>query len=86
MAQAARLNLRMQKEIKLLLHDPPPGVSLNISEDESALSSLSNIEASMTIIFYYLLHCLLSNRKFQHCNLNFPLFACGFFVLTKSRN
>jgi ubiquitin-conjugating enzyme E2 T len=59
MAQAARLNLRMQKEIKLLLDDPPPGASLNISEDEGALSSLSCIEASMTTtIFYYLLHCL----------------------------
>ncbi|KAK3164717.1 hypothetical protein QOZ80_1AG0023660 [Eleusine coracana subsp. coracana] len=45
MAQAARLNLRMQKEIKLLLKDPPHGVSLNLSEDESALSSLSGIEA-----------------------------------------
>ncbi|TVU03694.1 hypothetical protein EJB05_50758, partial [Eragrostis curvula] len=45
MAQAARLNLRMQKEIKLLLKDPPHGVSLNLSEDESALSSLSSIEA-----------------------------------------
>uniref|UniRef100_A0A452XTJ1 E2 ubiquitin-conjugating enzyme n=1 Tax=Aegilops tauschii subsp. strangulata TaxID=200361 RepID=A0A452XTJ1_AEGTS len=44
MAQAARLNLRMQKEIKLLLSDPPPGVSLNLSEEESALTSLSSIE------------------------------------------
>ncbi|CAM0881615.1 unnamed protein product [Alopecurus aequalis] len=44
MAQAARLSLRMQKEIKLLLSDPPPGVSLNLSEEESALSSLSSIE------------------------------------------
>ncbi|XP_062214494.1 uncharacterized protein LOC133915363 isoform X2 [Phragmites australis] len=32
MAQAARLNLRMQKEIQLLLNDPPHGVSLNLSE------------------------------------------------------
>ncbi|PUZ55925.1 hypothetical protein GQ55_5G252500 [Panicum hallii var. hallii] len=45
MAQAARLNLRMQKEIKLLLDDPPHGVSLNLSEDENVLSSLSSIEA-----------------------------------------
>ncbi|CAL4955700.1 unnamed protein product [Urochloa decumbens] len=41
MAQAARLNLRMQKEIKLLQDDPPHGVSLN----ENGLSSLSSIEA-----------------------------------------
>nr|TKW15249.1 hypothetical protein SEVIR_5G224900v2 [Setaria viridis] len=41
MAQAARLNLRMQKEIKLLQDDPPHGVSLN----ENDLSSLSSIEA-----------------------------------------
>ncbi|KAL6615541.1 hypothetical protein ACP70R_037811 [Stipagrostis hirtigluma subsp. patula] len=45
MAQAARLNLRMQKEIKILLNDPPHGVSLNLSEDENTLSSLSSIEA-----------------------------------------
>ncbi|XP_066309179.1 probable ubiquitin-conjugating enzyme E2 37 isoform X2 [Miscanthus floridulus] len=45
MAFAARLNLRMQKEIKLLLDDPPHGVSLNLSEDENVLSSLSSIEA-----------------------------------------
>uniref|UniRef100_A0ACD5VMP3 Uncharacterized protein n=1 Tax=Avena sativa TaxID=4498 RepID=A0ACD5VMP3_AVESA len=44
MAQAARLSLRMQKEIKLLLSDPPPGASLNLSEEESVLSSLSSIE------------------------------------------
>ncbi|KAF6987840.1 hypothetical protein CFC21_005445 [Triticum aestivum] len=44
MAQAARLNLRMQKEIKLLLSDPPPGVSLNLSDEESSLPSLSSIE------------------------------------------
>ncbi|CAO2165465.1 unnamed protein product [Urochloa humidicola] len=41
MAQAARLNLRMQKEIKLLQDDPPHGVSLN----ENGLSSLTSIEA-----------------------------------------
>uniref|UniRef100_A0A0D9V2P2 UBC core domain-containing protein n=1 Tax=Leersia perrieri TaxID=77586 RepID=A0A0D9V2P2_9ORYZ len=45
MAQAARLNLRIQKEIKLLLNDPPHGVSLNLSGDESALSSLLSFEA-----------------------------------------
>ncbi|KAJ1284208.1 hypothetical protein BS78_03G187400 [Paspalum vaginatum] len=45
MAQAARLNLRMQKEIRLLLDDPPHGVSLNLSGDENAPSSLSSIEA-----------------------------------------
>ncbi|XP_044955548.1 uncharacterized protein LOC123406028 isoform X2 [Hordeum vulgare subsp. vulgare] len=44
MAQAARLNLRMQKEIKLLLSDPPPGVSLKLSDEGSALPSLSSIE------------------------------------------
>lgn len=46
-AQAARLNLRMQKEIELLLSDPPAGVSLNLSEHESAMSSLSSIDTSM---------------------------------------
>ncbi|KAG8077243.1 hypothetical protein GUJ93_ZPchr0007g5063 [Zizania palustris] len=37
--------MRMQKEIKLLLNDPPHGVSLNLSGDESALSSLLSFEA-----------------------------------------
>ncbi|KAM0945859.1 putative ubiquitin-conjugating enzyme E2, ubiquitin-conjugating enzyme/RWD [Dioscorea sansibarensis] len=49
MAQAARLNLRMQKELKLLLSDPPPGVSLPLLSDNgsssSSSSSLSIIEA-----------------------------------------
>ncbi|KAF6176325.1 hypothetical protein GIB67_011114 [Kingdonia uniflora] len=44
MAQAARLNLRMQKELKLLLADPPHGVSLPmLSSDLPA--SLSTIHA-----------------------------------------
>ncbi|KAI5017093.1 hypothetical protein ZWY2020_037471 [Hordeum vulgare] len=34
----------MQKEIKLLLSDPPPGVSLKLSDEGSALPSLSSIE------------------------------------------
>ncbi|CAA6667286.1 unnamed protein product [Spirodela intermedia] len=46
MAHAVRLNLRMQKELKLLLSDPPPGVSLlPNSDDGCSTSSLSNIEA-----------------------------------------
>ncbi|XP_038987636.1 probable ubiquitin-conjugating enzyme E2 37 isoform X2 [Phoenix dactylifera] len=47
MAQAARLNLRMQKELKLLTTDPPPGVSLpQISANENlSSSSLSSFEA-----------------------------------------
>lgn len=47
MAQAARLNLRMQKEFKLLMTDPPPGVSIpQLWDSENPLSSsLSSIEA-----------------------------------------
>lgn len=47
MAQAARLNLRMQKELKLLMTDPPPGVSIpQLADSENPLSScLSTIEA-----------------------------------------
>ncbi|MQL80161.1 hypothetical protein Taro_012601 [Colocasia esculenta] len=47
MAHAVRLNVRMQKELKLLMTDPPPGVSLlPVSADDSSSSlSLSNIEA-----------------------------------------
>ncbi|KAK9268504.1 hypothetical protein L1049_000256 [Liquidambar formosana] len=47
MAQAARLNLRMQKELKLLLTDPPPGASFPLLSADSDLSpsSLSSIDA-----------------------------------------
>ncbi|CAH1426368.1 unnamed protein product [Lactuca virosa] len=41
MAQAARLNLRMQKEVKLLLTDPPPGASFPHLSPTSDLSSFS---------------------------------------------
>ncbi|KAI3714611.1 hypothetical protein L6452_21569 [Arctium lappa] len=41
MAQAARLNLRMQKELKLLLTDPPPGASFPHLSPTSDLSSFS---------------------------------------------
>lgn len=40
MAQAARLSLRMQKELKLLLSDPPPGASLPLLSADSDLSSI----------------------------------------------
>ncbi|KAK9148885.1 hypothetical protein Scep_007642 [Stephania cephalantha] len=44
MAQAARLGLRLQKELKLLLSDPPHGVSLPaISPDAAATSSSSSL-------------------------------------------
>ncbi|KAL5835983.1 hypothetical protein ACOSQ4_015480 [Xanthoceras sorbifolium] len=45
MAQAARLNLRMQKELKLLLTDPPHGASFPLLSDDSDISSLSTIHA-----------------------------------------
>ncbi|KAK1281949.1 putative ubiquitin-conjugating enzyme E2 37 [Acorus calamus] len=51
MAHAARLNLRMQKELKILLTDPPHGVSLSPSDSDdpsSSSSSLSCIEAKIT--------------------------------------
>ncbi|XP_042491813.1 probable ubiquitin-conjugating enzyme E2 37 [Macadamia integrifolia] len=47
MAQAARLNLRMQKELKLLLTDPPPGVSLPMLTADSDSSNLSTIDAQI---------------------------------------
>ncbi|CAL5339302.1 unnamed protein product [Camellia sinensis] len=49
MAQAARLNLRMQKELKLLLTDPPPGASFPLLSPDSDLSSssLSTIDAEI---------------------------------------
>ncbi|KAK9060758.1 hypothetical protein SSX86_021464 [Deinandra increscens subsp. villosa] len=41
MAHAARLNLRMQKELKLLLTDPPPGASFPDLSPTSDLTSFS---------------------------------------------
>uniref|UniRef100_A0A2N9FY81 E2 ubiquitin-conjugating enzyme n=1 Tax=Fagus sylvatica TaxID=28930 RepID=A0A2N9FY81_FAGSY len=46
MAQAARLDLRMQKELKLLLTDPPPGASFPLLSSSSS-SSLSTIDAQI---------------------------------------
>ncbi|CAN4103761.1 unnamed protein product [Withania somnifera] len=40
MAQEARLNLRMQKELKLLLTDPPPGASFPSLASSSSLQSI----------------------------------------------
>ncbi|RWV88494.1 hypothetical protein GW17_00049412 [Ensete ventricosum] len=52
MAQAARLNLRLQKELKLLMTDPPHGVSLPSLSDKPNLPALSllSIEARKTPI------------------------------------
>uniref|UniRef100_A0A803NNA9 UBC core domain-containing protein n=1 Tax=Cannabis sativa TaxID=3483 RepID=A0A803NNA9_CANSA len=49
MAQVARLNLRMQKELKLLLSDPPSSASFPCLSLDSDLStfSLSVIDAQM---------------------------------------
>ncbi|CDP03339.1 unnamed protein product [Coffea canephora] len=44
--QAARLNLRMQKELKLLLTDPPPGASFP-SLSSSSAPSLTSIDAQI---------------------------------------
>nr|GFB51453.1 probable ubiquitin-conjugating enzyme E2 37 [Tanacetum cinerariifolium] len=41
MAQAARLNLRMQKELKLILTDPPHGASFPHLSPSSDLASFS---------------------------------------------
>ncbi|XP_078168479.1 ubiquitin-conjugating enzyme 37 [Carex rostrata] len=46
MAQAARLNLRMQKELKILMTDPPPGVSIDIADYDNT-SSLTSFETSI---------------------------------------
>ncbi|CAK7334960.1 unnamed protein product [Dovyalis caffra] len=51
MAQAARLNLRMQKELKLLLTDPPPGASFPFLSSDSNFSSLSTIDARKLLFF-----------------------------------
>ncbi|XP_050375602.1 probable ubiquitin-conjugating enzyme E2 37 [Argentina anserina] len=40
MAQAARLSLRLQKELKLLLSDPPPGASFPLLSSSSSLSTI----------------------------------------------
>ncbi|KAI3977402.1 hypothetical protein MKX01_000315 [Papaver californicum] len=61
MAQAERLGLRMQKELKLLLTDPPPGVSfpmvsadpteLPTSSSSSSTSSSSSSSSSLSTIY-----------------------------------
>ncbi|KAG6516380.1 hypothetical protein ZIOFF_026839 [Zingiber officinale] len=52
MALAARLNLRLQKELKLLMTDPPPGVSFPSLSDNQNQSSLSllTIESCIFIV------------------------------------
>ena len=59
--QAARLNLRMQKELKLLLTDPPPGASFP-SLSSSSAPSLTSIDArkSSAIVSLCILSLLLS--------------------------
>ncbi|CAH9102990.1 unnamed protein product [Cuscuta epithymum] len=47
MAQAARLILRMQKELKLLLSDPPHGASFPSLSSSSSAPSLSSIDAEI---------------------------------------
>ncbi|MBA0681882.1 hypothetical protein Goari_023654, partial [Gossypium aridum] len=45
MAQEARLKLRMQKELKLLLVDPPHGASFPTLSSQSNITDLSSIHA-----------------------------------------
>lgn len=47
MVQAARLSLRMQKELKLLLTDPPPGALFPFLTSDFDVSSLSSIDAQI---------------------------------------
>jgi hypothetical protein len=52
MAHAARLNLRMQKELKILTTDPPPGISIDISDYDNS-SSLTSFETSRLSTFCF---------------------------------
>ncbi|MBA0693784.1 hypothetical protein Goari_004133, partial [Gossypium aridum] len=45
MAQEARLKLRMQKELKLLLVDSPHGASFPTLSSQSDITDLSSIHA-----------------------------------------
>ncbi|KAL6536571.1 hypothetical protein OROGR_013143 [Orobanche gracilis] len=45
MAQAARLSVRMHKELKLLLTDPPPGASFPTLSDDHSFPSLTSIDS-----------------------------------------
>ncbi|PPD94906.1 hypothetical protein GOBAR_DD08070 [Gossypium barbadense] len=47
MAQEARLKLRMQKELKLLLVDPPHGASFPTLSSQSNITDLSSIHAQI---------------------------------------
>ncbi|KAE8735400.1 Ubiquitin-conjugating enzyme E2 T [Hibiscus syriacus] len=51
MAQEARLKLRMQKELKLLLDDPPHGASFPFLSSQSDITDLSSIDARDKGIF-----------------------------------
>lgn len=54
MAQAARLSLRMQKELKLLLSDPPPSASFpSLSSCSDDSTSLTAIDARKSLHFRY---------------------------------
>ncbi|XP_012482730.1 probable ubiquitin-conjugating enzyme E2 37 isoform X1 [Gossypium raimondii] len=49
MAQEARLKLRMQKELKLLLVDPPHGASFPTLSSQSNITDLSSIHAQICL-------------------------------------
>ncbi|KHG01493.1 putative ubiquitin-conjugating enzyme E2 37 -like protein [Gossypium arboreum] len=51
MAQAARLKLRMQKELKLLLVDPPHGASFPTLSSRHDITDLSSIHARIRFSF-----------------------------------
>lgn len=52
MAQGARLHLRMQRELKLLLTDPPHGASFPSLASSSSLSSI-HARKFFSYLFYY---------------------------------
>ncbi|CAH2052701.1 unnamed protein product [Thlaspi arvense] len=58
MAQAARLSMRMQKEMKLLLSDPPHGASFphlsSAASGSSDFSTFSTIDARRILISFFL--------------------------------
>lgn len=66
MVQAARLSLRMQKELKLLLTDPPPGALFPFLTSDFDVSSLSSIDARSLPFHLNLFSLIIHFLKYIH--------------------
>lgn len=81
MAQAARLNLRMQKELKILMTDPPPGVSIDISDYDNT-SSLTSFESSTFFTSDYRTSTIQIKNIFcfDYCTNSYSVHLCRMWI------